>query len=115
MLSGDGSVLFFLRIGDPDSSITYIPANTNYGKPLYFDELDEEVIAKLKTTGRDNPTARKEALEAQQKIHLKLIRNDRQGVIETGFDLTGENVNNSAFDSGIMISRKQKGKFTGVI
>jgi outer membrane protein OmpA-like peptidoglycan-associated protein len=115
MLSGDGSVLFFLRIGDPENSLTFIPTNTNHGKPLYFYELNEEVMTELKATGRDNPTARKEALQAQKKHHLKSIRNERQGVIKTGSDLTGENVNNSTFDSDIMIARKNKGRFTGVI
>ncbi len=115
MLSSDESVIYFHRKKDPGNSMTFIPENSNYRKPLHFEGLDKAVHDKLIANGLDTPENREKVLADQQQKHREFIQSERAKVLETGAARSGETVSSSqTYDCDIIRSEKLDGQFSSI-
>lgn len=116
MVSADGEVLFFLRSGDPDNSMTIFTKNGNYNKPLYYNQLGQEFVDQLKANKQDTPENRKNALKQQNQQHSALIREVRRQQLELNNSINNDSGEYTGYglDADILYSKKYKGKFFGI-
>jgi outer membrane protein OmpA-like peptidoglycan-associated protein len=113
MVSADEEILFFLREGDPDNSMTMFTNTGNYNKPLYYNELGKEFIDQLKANKQDTRENRRNALKEQQKQHAALVRKTRKQQLELNNSINNDSLGEMP-DTDILYSTKYKGEFFGI-